>query len=178
MEESESPTEHLQEEIQHAATHGGGHNESAESRAKLISTSALLSAIVAVLAAISSLMSGRYANEAMIEQIKSSDQWAHYQAKSIKASIAELKENLGHDTKSKEDYRRDQEAIREKAEEAQRASEHNLRQHESWAGAVTFFQVSIALIAITILTRRRRFFALAISLSVVGLVMMVRSYFL
>ena len=176
MEESENPTEHLQEEIQHAATHHD--HDGANARARLVSTSALLSAIIAVLAAISSLMSGRYANEAMIEQIKSSDHWAHYQAKSIKASIADLKEGLGKDTKSTEAYRQDQEKIREQAEEAQRESEHHLRQHESWASAVTFYQIAIALIAITILTRRRRFFALAVSLGAVGLVLMVKSYLL
>lgn len=173
MEESEAHVEHMQEEIQHEATHSGGgsHGE----RAKLVSTAALLSAIVAVLAAISSLMSGRHANEAMIEQIKSSDHWAYYQAKGIKASLAQLKESMGHETKSTEDYKADQEKIKEQAEAAQHASEKHLEVHESWAAAVTFFQIAIALIAITILTKRRRFFVFAIGIGVLGLVMMIRS---
>jgi hypothetical protein len=52
---------------------------------------ALSTAILAVLAAIASLLSGEHANEAMMNQIEASDQWGHYQAKSIKAAVLDAK---------------------------------------------------------------------------------------
>jgi hypothetical protein len=42
---------------------------------------ALSTAILALLAAIASLLAGEYANEAMMDQIEAADQWSYYQAK-------------------------------------------------------------------------------------------------
>src|SRR5246500_939548 len=86
MEEAEVPLEHLQEETHHHAEHGGE---------KWISWVALSTAILAVLAAIAALLSGRYVNEAMMNQIEASDQWSYYQAKSIKAAVLDAKTSLG-----------------------------------------------------------------------------------
>src|SRR5437870_6139382 len=82
MEEAEVPLEHLHEEIHHHAEHGGE---------KWISWVALSTAILAVLAAITGLLSGSHANEAMMDQIRASDQWSYYQAKSIKAAVLDAK---------------------------------------------------------------------------------------
>jgi hypothetical protein len=54
----------------------------------------LSTAILAVLAAITGLLSGMHANEAMMDQIEASDQWNYYQAKSIKASVLDAKMSL------------------------------------------------------------------------------------
>src|SRR5580704_2889580 len=79
MEEQEIPTEHLQEAI----------NEKAEeARERWTLYVALSTAFIAVLAAIAGLLGGHHVNEALIDQIRSSDQWAFYQSKSIKAEIA------------------------------------------------------------------------------------------
>src|SRR3954468_4983977 len=85
MEEAEVPLEHLHEQIHHHAEHGG---------ARWISGVALSTAILAVLAAIAGLLSGKHANEAMMSQIESSDQWAYYQAKGIKAAVLDAKMTL------------------------------------------------------------------------------------
>src|SRR5438128_12257300 len=82
MEEAEVPLEHLHEEIHHSAEHSGE---------DWISWVALSTAILAVLAAIAGLLSGKHANEAMMSQIEASDQWGYYQAKSIKASVLDAK---------------------------------------------------------------------------------------
>src|SRR5258707_8698668 len=74
MEEAEVPLEDLQEHVHHSVEHGGE---------KWISGVALSTAILAVLAAIAGLLSGKHANEAMMSQIEASDQWGYYQAKSI-----------------------------------------------------------------------------------------------
>src|SRR5260370_7782114 len=78
MEESEVPLEDLQEHVHHTAEHSGE---------TWISWVALSTAILAVLAAIAGLLSGKHANEAMMSQIAASDLWSYYQAKSIKASV-------------------------------------------------------------------------------------------
>src|SRR5207247_3463306 len=85
MEEAEVPLEHLHEHIHHHAEHGGE---------KWISWVALSTAILAVLAAIAGLLSGSHANEAMMKQIESADQWAFYQAKGIKAAVLDAKMSL------------------------------------------------------------------------------------
>ena len=113
MEEAEVPLEHLHEEIHHHAEHGGP---------PWISWVALSTAILAVLAAITGLLSGKHANEAMMEQIRASDQWAYYQAKSIKASVLDAKMTLT-DTASEKDkekaeqYKEEQAEIKREAEE-------------------------------------------------------------
>ena len=85
MEEAEVPLEGLQEHVHHSAEH---------SDAAWISWVALSTAILAVLAAIAGLLSGKHANEAMMSQIEASDQWGYYQAKSIKASVLDAKMSL------------------------------------------------------------------------------------
>src|SRR6266566_3862358 len=82
MEEAEVPLEHLHEQVHHSAEHGGE---------TWISWVALSTAILAVLAAIAGLLSGKHANEAMMSQIEASDQWGYYQAKSVKASVLDAK---------------------------------------------------------------------------------------
>ena len=73
MEEIEIPTEHLHEKINEEAEHAGeGHS----SRWAL--WVALSTAMMAVLAAIAGLLAGHHSNEALIDQIRSSDQWAFF----------------------------------------------------------------------------------------------------
>ncbi|PYI96302.1 MAG: hypothetical protein DME98_13060, partial [Verrucomicrobia bacterium] len=105
MEEAEVPLEHLQEQVHHSAEH---------SRERWISWVALSTAILAVLAAIAGLLSGRYVNEAMMNQIEASDQWSYYQAKSIKAAVLDAKTSLGgapdeSDQSKRDRYEKEQE---------------------------------------------------------------------
>src|SRR3954463_1671779 len=77
MEELEDPTERLKETMEAAE----------EKKEKWTMHVALSTAIIAVLAAIAGLYGNHHANEAMLDQLKSSDQWAYYQAKGIKAEV-------------------------------------------------------------------------------------------
>ena len=74
MEELEDPTESLKETMEAAE----------EQKEKWTLYVALSTAIIAVLAAIAGLYGNHHANEAMLDQIASSDKWAYYQAKGIK----------------------------------------------------------------------------------------------
>ena len=140
---------------------------------------ALSSAILAALAALAALMSGHHANEAMIEQIQSSDKWGYYQAKGIKAAVLntriELLQALGKPI-SKEDqdkadqYSDDQDKIQDEAKEKEVSSKHHLEKHMVLARAVTLFQVAIAISAISILSRKRRYWILSLLFGGAGLV--------
>src|SRR3954454_11303376 len=146
MEEAEVPLEGLHEETHHAAEHSG---------VRWISWVALSTAILAVFAAITGLLSGQHANEAMMSQIESSDQWAYYQAKGIKAAVLDAKMSLTGTTASEEDktkadrYQEEQKEIQKEANAKQNEARSNFHQHEVFARGVTMFQIAIAIAAIS-----------------------------
>ena len=159
MEEMEVPTEHLQEAIQEKAE---------EEKEKWVLYVALSTAFIAVLAAIAGLLGGHHVNEALIDQIRSSDQWAFYQAKSIKAEIAAstlkiLEAMPGKPVPADENkaalarYEKEKEDIKTKAEEDEKSSEAHLGRHVTLSKAVTIFQIAIAISAIAILTRKNSY---------------------
>jgi len=156
MEELEDPTEKLKE-INEAA------EERREAKEKWITHVALGTAIIAVFAAIAGLIGNHHANEAMLLQIKSSDQWNYYQAKGIKYEVANTALIMLH-ANGKEDtalqakmigYGHDKEKIMEEAKGLQEDSEHHMREHLVFAKAITLFQIAIAISAVAILTRRK-----------------------
>jgi VIT1/CCC1 family predicted Fe2+/Mn2+ transporter len=176
MEEVEIPTEHLQEEIHH---HAQGAAQS------WIMGVALTSALLAVLAAVSALMSGHHANEAMLEQMKASDAWSYYQAKGIKAAVLgsridfhrALKQPVAsRDEEKLVQYEEEQTKISGEAKELEVSSRRHLRTHETFAGAVTLFQVAIGIAAIAALTRKRRFWLVSMGFGAAGLIIFVLGF--
>ena len=138
---------------------------------------ALTAAVLAVLAAITALFAEHCANEAMILQIKSSDQWSYYQSKGIKANLVstriELLTVLGKtvadkDRKKLKQYKEDQERILKEAEEKQHESERGLARHLVLARSLTMFQIGIAVAAIAVLTKRRSFWLASLALGIAG----------
>ena len=172
MEEAEVPLENLHEEIHHRAEHGGE---------RWISGVALSTAILAVLAAITGLLSGMHANEAMMSQIESSDQWSYYQAKSIKASVLDAKISLANspnetDSQKRDRYEKEQDEIKTEAEHKTAEAKSNFHQHEVFARGVTMFQIAIAIAAISALTKRRRFWVVSMLFGVAGCVFLVLGF--
>lgn len=170
MEEIEVPLEQVQENAHHAA-HG-------DSEKGWLGWAALSSAVIAVCAAVAALLAGQHANESMIDQIKSSNDWSYYQAKGVKSAVlaskVETLNELGkapskEDQAKLEDYKREQTEISESAKEHQAGSEHHLKIHEFFARAVTMFQVAIALGAVAILSRKRRFYFASLGLAILGI---------
>src|SRR5215469_7406882 len=83
--EDENITLEIKEKIEQVSEHAGWNKYLA-----------ITTAILAVFAAIASLLSGSYANNALLQkndavlnQSKASDQWNYYQAKGIKKNLAE-----------------------------------------------------------------------------------------
>jgi hypothetical protein len=169
MEEAEVPLEHLHEQVKESAEHSG---------ARWISLAALSTAILAVLAAIAGLLSGKHANEAMMNQIEASDQWNFYQAKSIKASVLDAKMSLAgtpneSDQSKRDRYEKEQEEIKSEAEHKEAAAKSNFHKHEIFAGGVTMFQIAIAIAAISALTKIRPFWIVSLLFGGAGCVFLV-----
>jgi Flp pilus assembly protein TadB len=177
MEESEDPTEQAQETIHHHAH---------ESRERWISWVALSSALIAALAAVCSLLAGHYANDGMIDQLQASDQWAYYQAKGIESKVLEVEQNLmaaqgktlsDDHAKKLHDYDKKREAAREVATEKQHAAEDHMTRHVILAKGVTMFQIAIAVAAISVLTRRTRFWYVGLAFALVGIFFLLQGSF-
>jgi hypothetical protein len=176
MDEPEVPLDQVHEDIHHHATRHG-HGESWTLGV------ALTAAILAGLAAITSLLAGHHANEGMLEQIHASDRWNYYQAKGIKAAVlsakAELLTGLGkkpdaQDQAKAVQYKHDQETIFQEAKDREKASQSHMQSHVIFARGVTLFQVAIAVSAVSVLTKRRPFWYLGILFGVVGLGFLVQ----
>jgi hypothetical protein len=168
MEDPEVPIEQAQEDIHHHAAHA---------RSRWTLGVALTSALLAGLAAVSSLLAGHHSNEAMIDQIKSSDAWNYYQAKGIKAAVLSAKADLLQaagkpaapaDAAKAAAYAEDQRAISAQAKALEKSSEEHLHRHVVFARAVTLFQVAIAVAAISVLTNRRRFWMVSLAFGAAG----------
>lgn len=169
MEEAEVPLEHLHEQVHESAKH---------SREIWISWVALSTAILAVLAAIASLLSGEHANEAMLSQIEASNQWNYYQAKSIKAAILDAKTAFTggsdeSDQSKRARYEKEQEQIKSEAEHKEVAAKSYFHKHEVFARGVTMFQIAIAIAAISALTRKRSFWVVSLVFGAFGCVFLV-----
>jgi len=176
MEESEVPTEHLHEEMEHHASHG---------KAPWMMGVALSSALLAGFAAVCSLLAGHHANEAMVDQIQSSDKWAYYQAKGIKSAVLgskmELLEAEGKPVSDKDvqkiaGYKKDQDDIAAEANEKQKSAEAHLHRHVIFARAVTLFQIAIAIGAISALTNRRSFWFVSLAFGAGGLLFLAQGW--
>ncbi len=152
--------------IEHVIEHGGD---------QFTSRVAVLTAVLSTIGAVFGFMGGHaqnsaliYKNEAAIQKTAAANQWNYYQAKSNKQALAELSAQLSSGEEknqhrlSAERYGREREEIKAKAEkldehaqESDHESSVEMQIHQRWALGATLLQVSIALAAITLLTRRR-----------------------
>ena len=146
---------------------------------------ALSSALLAALAAVCSLLAGHHANEAMVDQIRSSDKWAYYQAKGIKAAVlasklelleAEGKTIADKDRQKLGDYKKEQDEIATEAKTEEEASKSHLGRHMIFARGVTLFQIAIAIGAISALTNRRAFWFLSLLFGLAGVFFLVQGW--
>ena len=172
---SHDPTEHVQEEIHHHAQH---------SNEKWIAGAALTAALLAVLAAIGGALASNHLTESSRHQIESNNKWGYYQAKSIKSNIlkskGEMLTALGKEPSEKdkakmEEYDKEMVTIKHEAEELEASSGGHLHLHEVIERGVTFFHIAIAVVAISVLTRRRAFWYVSIAFGAVGLVFVAQA---
>ena len=155
-------------ELEHAAQ--SGHESGG-----MIAQIAVITAIIATVGAIFSYMGGAtqanaglYKNNAAIKKTEAANQWNFFQAKSTKQSLAEVSRDLSPEaTREKyqakiDRYENEKTEIKLGAEKLEleatswdKASDEQMHQHHRWAQATTVLQVSIALAAIALLTRKK-----------------------
>ena len=141
----------------------------------MINQIAMFTAMVATVGAIFSYMGGStqanaglYKNNAAIKKTEASNQWNYFQSKSTKQSLAELARDLAPDDKKvtyqgKVDrYEKEKTEIKLAAEKLEadatqwdKQSDEQMHQHHRWAQATTVLQVSIAMAAIALLTKKK-----------------------
>ena len=160
-------------ELEHAAQGGHGGDEK---NSGMIAQIAVITAIIATVGALFSYMGGAtqanaglYKNNAAIKKTEASNQWNFFQAKSTKQSLAEVSRDLTlvEADKAKyqakiDRYEKEKTDIKTAAEKLEaesgtwdKSSDEQMHQHHRWAQATTVLQVSIALAAIALLTRKR-----------------------
>jgi len=166
------PHDHeLEHATQHAA-HGGEHAHAGDG---MINQIALFTAVIATVGAIFAYMGGAtqanaglYKNNAAIKKTEASNQWNYFQAKSTKQSLAEISRDLaaGPDRekyqakidryeKEKKEIQGEAEKIEAASKDWDKKSDEQMHLHHRWAQATTALQVSIALAAIALLTRKK-----------------------
>ena len=161
-------------ELEHAAQ-GHGHDDHGEGKG-MIAQIAMVTAIIATVGAIFGYMGGAtqanaglYKNNAAIKKTEASNQWNYFQSKSTKQSLAEVSRDLttaeAERTKYQakiERYEKEKNEIKVAAEKLEaeatewdKKSDEQMHQHHRWAQATTLLQVSIALAAIALLTKKK-----------------------
>ncbi len=182
-EEAEFETEHLKEAID---------KEIERHEDPFLRWIALATAILATLAALASLKAGATVNEGLVLkteatrlQAQASDEWAYYQAKGIKASVAgnaaaawqaagrpipaAVDSVAGKELRDPHTIQDSARALERKRDEASLEADHLLDIHHGFADAVTLFQVAVALASVAALTRSRPVWWVALLLGAAGL---------
>ena len=165
-------------ELEHAAQgHHDDHGHHGDDESKrMTSQIALFTAIIATVGAIFGYMGGAtqpnagiYKNNAAIKKTEASNQWNYFQSKSTKQSLAEMSRDLatGEPEKAKyqakvDRYEKEKNEIKAVAEKLEaeatawdKQSDEQMHQHHRWAQSTTVLQVSIALAAIALLTKKK-----------------------
>jgi hypothetical protein len=159
-------------ELEHAVQ--GGHGDHGNSGG-MINQIAMFTAIIATVGALFSYMGGAtqanaglYKNNAALKKTEASNQWNYFQAKSTKQALAELARDLSVEAnkasyqtkldryeKEKGEIKVVAEKLELEATEWDHQSDEQMHQHHRWAQATTVLQVSIALAAIALLTKKK-----------------------
>ena len=160
-------------ELEHAQQggHGNGHGD----HGSMINQIALFTAIIATVGALFGYMGGAtqanaglFKNNAAIKKTEASNQWNYFQSKSTKQSLAELARGFAPEDKKAfyqgkvDRYEKEKGEIKLVADKMEaeatawdKQSDEQMHQHHRWAQSTTVLQVSIALAAIALLTKKK-----------------------
>ncbi|MDB5031919.1 DUF4337 domain-containing protein [Mucilaginibacter sp.] len=178
MDEIENYSEKIHEQSNEHA-----HHILSEGKERWVLFVALSTALIAVLAAITGLLAGEHADEAMLAQIHASDQWAYYQAKGIKSEtlnqtnkllLAFGKTPIATDEDKINANKKEQAEIKKQAEEFQKESDVHVAKHSVFARGITLFQISIAIGAISIIVKRKGLWLVSIGFACIGIFFLIQ----
>lgn len=205
--EIEVPLEHLHEHIAEAheeaqaetEDHKKETEENKKEHAGWLKFVSVVTAVLAVVAAIGSLRAGLLVNEALLVKndevslrTQATDQWNYYQAKSIKGVVyettaallppgsAQLKVNQVQGAKlarQQEDIQAKAEDLEKRADAKDKSSAKDMDEHHIFAFSVSLCQIAIALSAIAALTRSRRVWIFSLAAGLTGLAALLGGFF-
>jgi hypothetical protein len=162
---------------------------------------ALTTVIFAVCATLSTLKGGGFSTRAVMSQSQASDQWAYYQAKSIKGYVYELqKEKLELDLKANkglprtlaadyekrigayqekfERYEKEKEEIKKKAADLEKQRDDSQQHSGAFGLAAMFLQIAILLSSIAALMKKKLFWFIGMGAGCFGLLYFFNGFFL
>ena len=119
-----------------------------------------------------------------MNQAKASDQWAYYQAKSIRRYESEIARDMmaaqsdkaAVYAKNVERYEKEGGEIQKEAQGLEKESHTNGERAERYEFGEVFFEVSIVLASVAILTKRKPIWWVSIEGGLVGLVVSATAY--
>lgn len=152
-------------------------SKSDEKREKWVTWLALTTAVLAVLAAITTMYMGKFSTRTVLMQAQETDQWAYYQAKSIKGHTYEIQKQkielellqgkpapaarekidkvlAKYDANIKR-YDREKDEIKAKAEELAREKQTSQDRSANFSYSLIFLQIAIVLSSIAAITKRK-----------------------
>jgi hypothetical protein len=151
-------------------------------------------AVLAVLVAVTSLLGHRAHTEEVVLQAKASDQWAFYQAKNIRrhtdelftdmtsvqptnepAALAKLREKYSQESSR---YKDDQKDLEDEARslESEVATERN--RADRFDLAEVFLEVGLVITSITMLSKRKLYWAMGVGLGTIGILVAATGLFI
>ena len=160
---------------------------------------ALTTVIFAVCATLSTFKGGGYSTRSVLSQAQASDQWAYYQAKSIKGNLYQVQlEKLQLDAKLEADaakkaayqeaieadqkkvaaYDKEKADIKQAAEKLEAQRDDAKRHGEPFGIAVILLQIAILVSSIAALLKRRELWYIAVPVGIVGIISFVNGFFL
>jgi hypothetical protein len=167
---SDDPTEQVQEDLHHHASHSSG--------SKWITAAATTAAIIAAFAATAGALATSHLTQSTLIRIKANDNWNYYQAKSIKSSLLDSRiyyaqlskiEPRQADLEKKAEYARQMTEIQASTRDLEKLSRAHLETHETYEGSATLFHIAIAIVAISVVAKRKELWYLSIVVGLLGI---------
>jgi nitroreductase len=173
-----------------------------ENKAPWLNYLALTTVIVAVCATLATFKGGGYSTRQVLSQARASDQWAYYQAKSMKADLyalaqanAELEEQSLPATTPKSvtqayakrtqeyaarvaKYEQDKSTIQAEARGLEKTRDEAQKHGGFFGIAVIFLQISILLSSISALLRKKPVWYLGLAVGAAGILYFANGFFL
>lgn len=172
-----------------------------EKKEPWLSYLALTTVIFAVCATLSTLKGGGFSTRSVMSQSQASDQWAYFQAKSIKGYVYDLqKEKFEMDLKAMkgsspsmvaeyekritgyrekiERYDKEKEEIKKTAEELEKRRDEAQRHAGAFGLAAMFLQIAILLSSISALMKKKLFWFIGMGAGCFGLLYFANGFLL
>lgn len=163
---------------------------------------ALSTVILAVCATLSTFKGGGYSTRAVMSQSQASDQWAYYQAKSVKLNLYEIQrekiemellalnpktegtligaynKKIGDYTKKIEKYDAEKTAIQTEARKLEAVRDDSQKHSKVFGLAVIFLQIAILLSSISGLLKKKPVWYLGLAVGALGMYYFVDGFLL